>query len=308
MAKPVIVSTIGTRSPAIDSGLSNRDAVEAMLRHLRQEVEQVLPDRPDLIMLPEYCDVPAAYSEQRKLEYYSVRGERVRNMLAEIAAEHRCYIAYAAMREDADGSRRDSLQFIGRNGELVGRYDKNHPTILEMAEYGVKRGEEAPVFELDFGRVGGVICFDLNFDRLRLHYARLKPDLLVFSSEYHGGLMQRYWAYSCRAHFVSAVVDSPSSIISPVGETVDGNTNYFNYATARINLDCAVVHLDYNRGKLNAMKRKYGDKATFKDPGYLGSVLVASESEAFTVHDLIREFELETLDDYLARSAAHQGR
>lgn len=304
MVRPIVVSTIGMRKPHLAASVTDKEAVEAMVCHLEREIAQVLPDRPELIVLPEYGDEPSEFSAGRKLGYYRARGERIRDRLSEIAVSNGCYIAYAAVREMADGSWRNSIQFIGKNGEIAGAYDKNYPTIPEMAEDGIENGEEAPIFELDFGRVGAVICFDLNFDRLRRQYAGSRPDLLVFSSVYHGGLMQPYWAYSCRAHFVGAVAGLPSSIISPVGETIASSTNYFDYATACINLDCAVVHLDYNWEKLQIMKRKYGNKAAFRDPGYLGSVLVSSETDEFTVEDLIREFELETLDDYLARASA----
>jgi len=307
MARLINVSTIGMRKPLWNVTVTDREAVDEMIHHLEREVAQVLPDQPDLIVLPEYSDEPPGLSVEQKLEYYRVRGERIRDRLSEIAAFNGCYIAYSAVRLLEDGSRRNSIQFIGRQGEIVGIYDKNHATILEMAEDGIVNGEEAAIFELDFGRVGGIICFDLNFDQLRLQYVQSKPDLLVFASVYHGGLMQSYWAYSCKAHFVSSVSGLPSSIISPVGEIIASNTNYFNYATARINLDCAVVHLDYNWEKLQLMKQKYGSKAVFRDPGYLGSVLVSSETDEFTVKDLIREFELETLDDYLARSSAYDG-
>jgi len=78
---------------------------------------------------------------------------------------------------------------------------------LPETESGILYGREAPVFDCDFGRVAFAICFDLNFDELRLKYVKAKPDLIVFSSVYHGGLMQAYWAYSCRAHFIGAVAE-----------------------------------------------------------------------------------------------------
>ena len=44
-----------------------------------------------------------------------------------MAREHRCYITYAAVREMADGSWRNSLQMLDRNGDIAGIYDKNFP-------------------------------------------------------------------------------------------------------------------------------------------------------------------------------------
>jgi len=63
--------------------------------------------------------------------------------------------------------------------------------IEETTQDGVLCGKEAPVFECDFGRVACAICFDLNFDELRLKIAKARPDLILFCSMYHGGLDAR---------------------------------------------------------------------------------------------------------------------
>ena len=163
------------------------------------------------------------------------------------------------------------------------------------------------MIECDFGRVGCALCFDLNFDELRLQYVKLKPDLMLFCSMYHGGMMQNYWAYSCRCHFVGAVWrGNPSRIIAPTGEVVASTTNYFDYVTARINLDCRLAHLDGNWEKLSALKEKYGPNVRVHDPGRMGSVLISSEADEATVKDMVKEFKIELLDDFLERCLAHR--
>ncbi len=196
---------------------------------------------------------------------------------------------------------------IDREGDVAGVYNKNHPTIGEI-DNRILCGKDAPVIECDFGRVALAICFDLNFDELRFKYAKAKPDLVVFSSMYHGGLMQPYWAYSCRAHFVGAIAGrgTRSEIYNPLGQLVASNTNYFDFVVARVNLDCTLAHLDYNWERLRKLKAKYGPKVKITEPGCLGAVLVASEHETKGVDDMIEEFEIELLDDYFDRSLAHR--
>ena len=135
-----------------------------------------------------------------------------------------------------------------------------------------------------------------------------KPDLILFCSMYHGGLMQGYWAYSCRSHFVGAIAGrgTRSEIRNPLGEVVASNTNYFDFTVATVNLDCELVHLDYNWGRLRKMKAKYGPKVKISDPAYLGSVLISSEHDAVSVDDMIEEFKIELLDDYFTRALAYQ--
>jgi len=89
---------------------------------------------------------------------------------------------------------------------------------------------------------------------------------------------------------------------SPVGHRTAASTNYFPHVTTQINLDCAVVHLDFNWEKLRALKERYGCSASIFDPGQLGAVLITSEDPEVPVTQMIGEFGIETLDAYLDRS------
>jgi hypothetical protein len=303
----VTIATIGSGPATVAADTGPQKVVETMIAHWRRQFARILPDRPDLIVVPEACDRPGGFSPEKLRQYYQVRKDQVQKFFAQTARQNNCYIVYSAHREMPDGTRRNSSVLIDRKGNVVGIYDKNHPTIGEM-EKGIVCGKDAPVIECDFGRVAMAICFDLNFDELRLKYARAGPDLIIFSSMYHGGLMQGYWAYSCRCHFVGAVAGraTPSEIRNPLGQVVASNTNYFDFAVATVNLDCKLVHLDYNWERLRRLKSKYGPKVTISDPGCLGAVLVSSEHETVSVDEMIEEFEIELLDDYFARSLEYR--
>lgn len=306
MSKKIKISTIVP--PLIHPESSSaEDFVIQVSKHLSSELEKALPERPDFILLPEICDAPldetAGFSRQ---DFYRVRGNRIYDMLAATAAQNSCNIGYSTNYFDNGGRLVNGTRFISRSGKLLGGYEKNFPTTGEI-EKGVKAGARHQVIETDCGRVAGVICFDLNFDELRLDYAAQKPDIVMFSSFYHGGLMQQYWAYSCRSFFVGAVLPSltmPSAIIAPNGRILAETTNYFNYATAVINLDRVLLHLDFNWPKLTEIRKKYGPEVEIDDTGRLASVLLYSNSDDFTAADLVREYELETLDDYLTRAGA----
>ncbi len=304
MANYVRISTIGARAASGNPG-TGQAAVDRMIAYWKGRFSQVLPDRPDLIVVPECCDRFPAHSAEECPIYYRNRGHQIGDYFASVARENRCYVTYPALREMPDGTWRNSVELFDRKGESMGFYNKNFPVITETTGSGVLAGREAPLFECDFGRVGCAICFDLNFDGIRQKYVESKPDVILFSSMYHGGLMQEYWAYSCRAHLVTAICGLPSRIISPVGEPIVSTTNYFDFITHAVNLDCKVAHLDFNGEKLRAMKDKYGPNVSIFDPGYLGSVLISSETDDVTSDELIAEFGIELLDDYMARSIAH---
>lgn len=304
MSNHVTISTLGSAA-APGAPEVGEEAVERMIDFWEGQFKQVLPDRPDLILVPECCDQFAGHSPEQCRAWYSFRGRRIADYFARVAAANRCYVAYPAYRELPDGTWRNSLELFDRDGQSLGWYNKNYPVITENTESGVLSGREASLFRCDFGTVGAAICFDLNFAGIRLKYVESKPDLILFASMYHGGLMQAYWAYSCRTHLVTAIRNAPSGIVSPVGTPVATTTNYFHYVTAVVNLDCVLTHLDFNWPKLTAMKKKYGPNVRVFDPGFLGSVLISSESDEFTCDDLVTEFGLERLDDYLQRSRTH---
>ena len=303
----ITIATLGSGPATVSAHAKPQDVVKRVISHWRGRFAQVLPDKPDLIVVPEVCDRPSGFNQEKLQEYYLIRKDQIRQFFAETARQNHCYIVYSAYRRMPDGTGRNSSVLIDRQGNIAGIYNKNHPTISEM-EKGIVCGREAPIVECDFGRVAMAICFDLNFDEIRLKYVKAKPDLILFCSMYHGGLMQGYWAYSCRSHFVGAIAGrgTRSEIRNPLGEVVASNTNYFDFAVARVNLDCELVHLDYNWERLRKLKAKYGPKVNISDPGCLGSVLISSEHETISVDDMIKEFDIELLDDYFARSLAYR--
>ncbi len=305
MANFVKVAVISSKAINLNGMEADDKAVDAMIGHWREKTEQVLDDGPDIIIIPECSDRYGDMgSRERALEFYEIRGESVADFWRETAKENNCHVAYSADRKRARGGFTNSTEIINRAGESSGIYHKNYPTIPEL-DTGIAPGESAPLIECDFGTVACAICFDLNFDELRLRYAEQKPDLVIFSSMYHGGLMQNYWAYSLRAHFAGAIAGPgcDGSVISPVGSLIARSTNYYDFIVQRINLDCGVFHIDYNGAKFRSIKKKYGADVTIFDPGHLGSVLISCQAQGLNIETIRDEFNLEPLDDYFKRAA-----
>ena len=303
-SKFVRVATIGGRpSFSFDKSKGSQSSVDQLIAFWKSQIDQVLPDKPDLILLPELCDVPDNLQPEGWKEYLRVRKDQITDLFASIARANHCYIAFGTLRTDETGTLRNSGVLLNREGKVTGIYNKNFPTIGEI-EDGIKPGDETPVFECDFGRVAFVICFDLNFEELLKQYETAKADIILFPSNYHGGIMQQAWAYLCRSFFVGAINGggTPSEIRNPLGEVVAASTNYFDFAVATINLDSRVVHLGYNFGKLDALKKKYGKAVAIADPGRLGPVLVSSEVSEYNIDKILKEFDIECIDPYFNRS------
>ncbi|MBI5009407.1 MAG: carbon-nitrogen hydrolase family protein [Bacteroidia bacterium] len=289
----VKVATIGNTPPVIESD-NKQEIVDHVIRFWDDELKAVLRKKPDLIVLPELCDLSLAGEE-----YLSVRKNQVLDHFASIAKKYKCYIAFGMQRKDDKELWRNSVVMLGRNGQIAGIYDKNFPTIGEM-QIGIKASDEANIIETDFGRVAIAICFDLNFDELLKEYAIQKPDLIILSSMYHGGLAQSVWAYTCQSYFVGSVYRGyPSQIRDPFGEVIASSTSQNDYALETINLDFKRVHLAYNILNLAALKKKYGKSVKISDPGEYASVIVSSENENVSVDEMIHEFEIVEFNEYL---------
>jgi len=298
----VTIATIGGLH-GVDKSKGNQFMVDGMINYWDKQIAHVLPGEPDLIVLPEACDRPLGLNREEQMAYYAVRGRQVWDFFATVAKDNKCYIAFGTKHQLKDGTWRNSCVVLDRSGNLAGMYHKNFPTIGEM-ESGITAGTETPIIECDFGRIGCAICFDLNFEELRKRYAELKPDLMVFTSMYHGGLVQGTWAYDCRSYFVGSMGPSqvPCEIRNPLGEVIASSTNYFHRVVETINLDYCVAHLDFNWDRLTALKKKYGEKVIIHDPSKVGCVLITSEHETVSAKEMATEFDIELLDDYFKRS------
>lgn len=299
----VTIATIGGRVTSVSVGDNHnpQKIVVQELEHWKKELNKVLPNKPDLILLPEDCDLPGELTTEEKIKYYQVRKNQVLDFFATAAKANHCYIAFGMNREE-NGAWRNSCILLDREGKVAGIYNKNFPTIDEMQM--IKAGNESQVFQCDFGRIACVICFDLNFDELLKKYEVQNPDIILFPSMYHGGYKQIKWANTCRSFFVCACgfLVAPSEIRNPLGEVVASSTNYFNYAVATVNLDRKLVHLDNNWEKLDALKRKYGKEVTITDPGKLGAVMISSEKLGVSAAEMVREFNMELVEEYFDRS------
>ncbi len=285
----------------------DKSVLQAEIEWLEKNVAQVLADKPDLIVLPECCDRPDGMPLDKLHEYYAERGNKYLARVQKLAKENHCYIAFGAHRFLEDGTGYNSCYMIGRKGEIVGIYDKNHIVPAETSNNNIYCGERESIFECDFGKVGAVICFDLNFEEIRQKYKRVQPKLMVFPSNFGGGLMRNFFAFDTHAYFVSSCgYDCPAEILSPLGVSLGSTSNHYNYVIRTVNLDYEIVHLDGHWDKIRAIKERYGALVEVTDVGYIGVVMLTYHGEGKTMADILQEFDARTAEDYFDEARAHR--
>ena len=292
----------------IGKGLLSRakcSSVEEMIAYWTAAIDEEIGNKPDLVVLPEICDVLQGVSPQEKADWLRRRGNRVLEAFAAYAKRHRCYLVYPTYRQLPDGAWANCAIVIDRDGDVVGVYDKYQPTVRDLGNpvLDVRPGTGTCVVETDFGRLGVMICFDLNFQPIQDLYAKENVDVLAFPSYYDGGHNRHTWAARCQAYVVAATVGSlDKTVVGPAGDELFRAVSPVTTATVRINTNCRVVHLDFNEAKLAAAKKKYGSRLAYRYR--TGVVTVLSTDPALPVDQALAEFEIENWRDYAARSAA----
>ncbi len=305
MSRPIRALALAPHKFYGEPNMSVAAAFEAVMRYWDEHLADAFALKPDLIVLPEACDRPNAFSRSKCFEYYAYRQNRLRDHLLELAVAHHTHIAYSAIRALPDGTFRNSTQCLSRSGQIDGIYDKNYLVPSEYTQSGIGYGQEAPVFQTDIGRVSCLICFDIHYD-VRKEYERSRPELIAFSSNHHGGLLEAYWAYATQAYFVASVPveHGCASILNPVGKVLAQSTYRSpTLCFADIDLDYRVLHWDENWNKLMKAQRELGPNLHICEPdAHLGLLMITCSGNQFTVEDVMQKYELETWDSYYRRS------
>jgi nitrilase len=83
--------------------------------------------------------------------------------LGAAAREAGTYLAIGVIERDRDYSRGTlycTLLYFNPDGKLIGKHRKLKPTGAERLIWGEGDGSTLPVFETDFGKIGGLICWE----------------------------------------------------------------------------------------------------------------------------------------------------
>jgi len=71
---------------------------------------------------------------------------------------------------------------LDRGGQVIGRYDKTHLTAVEREDLGIIPGDAYPTFDVDFGRIGIMTCYDGHFPEASRILALEGAEILFFPS------------------------------------------------------------------------------------------------------------------------------
>jgi hypothetical protein len=226
--------------------------------------------------------------------------------VSRLARQQSCYVVCPVITH-REGRCWNSAVVIDRSGEILGVYDKNHPVTSSsdytVFENGMAPGSRAPVFDLDFGRVGIQICFDIQFPETWAELARQGARLVLWPSAYNGGFPLQAYAWLHHYYVISSVMTDKSRIIDPCGTILAETDPQMNLIGREINLDFAVCHYDFNYSIPDRILEAYPGKVEIRTLWDAGHFIIEPKDDRLTIAQLQAEFGFVTVEEYRALHA-----
>ena len=159
------------------------DDPEAVVKGRLKQIEDCLTnifahvEHPDIILFSEVFADTGTPCPERTAE--RIPGGPSFALAARYAVKYRCNIAMNIRERTDAGTFHNSTFIVDREGKHVGTYRK---TTLTSGEYmaGLLPGDDFGVFDLDFGRVGCLTCWDHWFSETAKYLRRKGAELLLF--------------------------------------------------------------------------------------------------------------------------------
>ena len=242
---------------------------------LYSSAEECFKSGADIVFFPEaYQHVPNRAIVNNPEELMRVSGEW-KARCSRLARKYHAYLAPWDY-EYSEGNVYNSAYILDRNGVEIGRYRKVHLTHSEQKR-GLTGGDDFPVFDLDFGRVGIMICWDNYFPESARCLGNRGADLILYPL--YGDTLVPAWEIKLRARAVdnsvfiaSTQIDGYNTgaftgLVSPAGEIVYRADMAVSPSVAVIEADIGREQITYTSGNRAYPERirKYTDRCRRPD-------------------------------------------
>ena len=173
-SRPVTIATV--QPPFPTPGTPVEKTTEAALRLF----DEALHRNPDVVCLPEYLNC-MDFSSEPEPRWFAQDADALLLEVRKRAQTAACN-AILPMVVGAGDRRFNRAFVIDRSGSVVGTFDKIHVTRVERDCFRVAGGRDWPVFDLDFGRIGIMICYDGCFSESSRILALAGAEILFWPS------------------------------------------------------------------------------------------------------------------------------
>lgn len=260
-------------------------------------IDKELEGNEDIVLLPENCTGPKIYEED----------DAFLKAVSGLAGKHKVYILCPISRKVEENKTAVSAYLFDRNGDAAFCYDKMYPYWKKNnEELEAAPGKKAVYCDTDFGRISAAICFDANFPALWEKISEKDVDLVVFASAYSAG--RQLAAHALNHHYTIATCTRipDFAVIDLAGREIEykkGNKADILVSRARINLNKAICHYNFNKEKINKLINDYpGTIEVDCEMPREEWIILKSEHEELNLKKILKEYGIETLREYKLRS------
>ncbi|MBX9359812.1 carbon-nitrogen hydrolase family protein [Streptomyces massasporeus] len=169
------------------------------LRRAEHYIGEAVAQGADLICLPEAFSTSGNILEVADVSV-TIPGPET-DFLREQAKQAGVHIVAGLLERGDDGKYYSTSVLCGPEGTLLGHYRRVHCHELE-ARY-LSGGSEYPVFDVEFGRIGLMQGYDINFPEVAREYCRRGVDIIVCSA-----LVPEMFAYVANMRLPVRAVDA----------------------------------------------------------------------------------------------------
>ena len=148
-------------------------------------IDTVSSYKSDFILFPEFFNMPLLAQFNDMPEPQAVRKladftSEVRKKMSEFAISYNVNIVGGSMPLVEDEQLYNAAYLYRRDGTSE-EYRKIHITPNEVRHYGMVGGDEVRVFDTDCGKIGIVICYDVEFPELSRLLGKQGPIRCIYT-------------------------------------------------------------------------------------------------------------------------------
>jgi predicted amidohydrolase len=146
------------------------DSLDVLLEQVEFFVDAISDYQSDFCVFPEFFNAPLMGLGDQATSITAVRGlaeytPTIRDAMSHMAVTYNINIVGGSMPLWDEGEMYNVAYLFHRDGRIEWQY-KLHITPQERASWGIQGGSALRVFETDAGRVGILICYDVEFPEL----------------------------------------------------------------------------------------------------------------------------------------------
>ncbi|MEX2262849.1 MAG: carbon-nitrogen hydrolase family protein [Bryobacteraceae bacterium] len=224
--RPVTVAAINFRP---SQGLSAAENV----RRFAETVEKTVTGKADIILLPEGITLVGTGKKYADVAE-TVPGPTT-EQLGELARRKRAWIV-AGIIEREGAAIYNTAVLIDRAGKVSGKYRKVYLPREEI-EGGLTPGNDYPVFETDFGKVGVMICWDVQYADPARALAVRGAELILMPIWGGNEALGKARAIENHVFLATSGYGYPTYVMDPDGEILSLAREVGSAATATIDLN-----------------------------------------------------------------------